>query len=170
MTISLVNGVNPLQTTLLELGIVSGRVALLLRSAEIQPVFGRFSTERHSPFTPILALSRSATGRLTLQKGVLWCQGARQGAAQRRGRELNRGSTLGATRRGWQPLGLSAAVNALDTKGPERHSLRRHGPRDGHMIAGDGVEVPRVPARPRGSDGATPLVGGRRCTCSVYSV
>jgi Fe2+ transport system protein FeoA len=43
MTISIINGVNPLQTTLLELGIVSGRVALLLRSAEIQPVFGRFS-------------------------------------------------------------------------------------------------------------------------------
>jgi hypothetical protein len=43
MTILIVNGVNPLQTTLLELGIVSGRVALLLRSAEIQPVFGRFS-------------------------------------------------------------------------------------------------------------------------------
>ncbi len=43
MSISIVNGVNPLQTTLLELGIVSGRVALLLRSAEIQPVFGRFS-------------------------------------------------------------------------------------------------------------------------------
>ena len=42
MTIPLVIGVNPLQTTLLELGIVSGRVALLLRSAEIQPVFGRF--------------------------------------------------------------------------------------------------------------------------------
>ena len=39
MTIPLVIGVNPLQTTLLELGIVSGRVALLLRSAEIQPVF-----------------------------------------------------------------------------------------------------------------------------------
>ena len=39
MTISPVIGVNPLQTTLLELGIVSGRVALLLRSAEIQPVF-----------------------------------------------------------------------------------------------------------------------------------
>ena len=52
MTISLVNGVNPLQTTLLELGIVSGRVALLLRSAEIQPVFGRFVTEWHSPFPP----------------------------------------------------------------------------------------------------------------------
>jgi hypothetical protein len=51
MTISLVNGVNPLQTTLLELGIVSSRVALLLRSAEIQPVFGRFVTEWfiHSP-------------------------------------------------------------------------------------------------------------------------
>ncbi len=42
MTISLVIGVNPLQTTLFELGIVSGRVALLLRSAEIQPVFVRF--------------------------------------------------------------------------------------------------------------------------------
>ncbi len=52
MTISLVNGVNPLQTTLIELGIVSGRVALLLRSAEIQPVFERFVTEWHSPFTP----------------------------------------------------------------------------------------------------------------------
>jgi hypothetical protein len=39
MTIPNVIRVNPLQTTLLELGIVSGRVALLLRSAEIQPVF-----------------------------------------------------------------------------------------------------------------------------------
>ncbi len=39
MTISLVDGVNPLQTTSLELGAVSGRVALLLRSAEAQPVF-----------------------------------------------------------------------------------------------------------------------------------
>jgi hypothetical protein len=61
MTISIVNGVNPLQTTLLELGIVSGRVALLLRSAEIQPVFGRFSMNgiSHSP-PPWLA---NATGR-----------------------------------------------------------------------------------------------------------
>ena len=42
MTISIVNGVNPLQTTLLQLGIVSGRVALLLRSAEIHPLFERF--------------------------------------------------------------------------------------------------------------------------------
>jgi len=57
MTIPLVNGVNPLQTTLLELGIVSGRVALLLRSAEIQPVFGRFSSEWHLPFSP-LSLSK----------------------------------------------------------------------------------------------------------------
>ena len=63
MTISLVNGVNPLQTTLLELGIVSGRVALLLRSAEIQPVFGRFVTEWHSPFTPHTPWSKFATGR-----------------------------------------------------------------------------------------------------------
>ena len=52
MTISLVNGVNPLQTTLLELGIVSGRVALLLRSAEIQPLFGRFVSNTSSVFTP----------------------------------------------------------------------------------------------------------------------
>ena len=63
MTISIVNGVNPLQTTLLELGIVSGRVALLLRSAEIQPVFGRFSIEWHSPFSPSLYW-RHATGRV----------------------------------------------------------------------------------------------------------
>jgi hypothetical protein len=37
MTIPFVIGVNPLQTTWLERGIVSGRVALLLRSAEIHP-------------------------------------------------------------------------------------------------------------------------------------
>ena len=42
MTIPFVIGVNPLQTTLFELGIVSGRVALLLRSAEIQPLLERF--------------------------------------------------------------------------------------------------------------------------------
>ena len=51
MTIPIVNGVNPLQTTLLELGIVSIRVALLLRCAEIQPVFGRFVRMVY-PFTP----------------------------------------------------------------------------------------------------------------------
>ena len=63
MTISIVNGVNPLQTTLLELGIVSGRVALLLRSAEIQPVFGRFSMNgiSHSP----LPCAAHATGRFS---------------------------------------------------------------------------------------------------------
>ena len=61
MTIPLVIGVNPLQTTLLELGIVSGRVALLLRSAEIQPVFGRFSMNGLSILPPPLCLS-SATG------------------------------------------------------------------------------------------------------------
>ena len=42
MIISIVIGVNPMQTTLLQLGIVSGRVALLLRSTEIQPVLLRF--------------------------------------------------------------------------------------------------------------------------------
>jgi hypothetical protein len=44
-------GVNPLQTTWLEHGIVSGRVALLLRSAEIQPLFGRFSDWTQNPIT-----------------------------------------------------------------------------------------------------------------------
>ena len=44
-------GVNPLQTTWLEHGIVSGRVALLLRSAEIQPLFGRFSDWIQIPIT-----------------------------------------------------------------------------------------------------------------------
>ena len=47
MIIPSVIGVNPLQTTLLELGIVSGRVALLLRSAEIQPGFDRFDRHLH---------------------------------------------------------------------------------------------------------------------------
>ena len=46
-------GVNPLQTTWLERGTVSGRVALLLRSAEIQPLFGRFvRLDLKDPITP----------------------------------------------------------------------------------------------------------------------
>jgi hypothetical protein len=56
MTISIVNGVNPLQTTLLELGIVSIRVAVLLRCAEIQPGFGRFvlnGLSIHPPLPPV---------------------------------------------------------------------------------------------------------------------
>ena len=62
MSISLVNGVNPLQTTLLELGIVSGRVALLLRSAEIQPVFGRFvEWFIHSPLLLVTFTSRAGS-------------------------------------------------------------------------------------------------------------
>ncbi len=78
MTIPIVNGVNPLQTTLLELGIVSGRVALLLRSAEIQPVFGRFSMNGicHSPLLP---WGRNATGRmegwLHAAHAKCWAQG-----------------------------------------------------------------------------------------------
>ena len=53
MIIPTVIGVNPLQTTLLELGIVSGRVALLLRSAEIQPVFDRFVTDIRLSSSPL---------------------------------------------------------------------------------------------------------------------
>ncbi len=78
MSIPLVNGVNPLQTTLLELGIVSGRVALLLRSAEIQPLFLRFVLEYHSVFTPT-PCQLLATGRaggwtvLHATKGLFKC-------------------------------------------------------------------------------------------------
>ena len=55
MAISVIRGVDPLQTTLLELGIVSGKVALLLRSAEIHPVFERFVDGLcpSSPFSPL---------------------------------------------------------------------------------------------------------------------
>ena len=58
MTIPLVIGVNPLQTTLFQLGIVSGRVALLLRSAEIQPVLVRFvSALRGNPSLLFLVIA-----------------------------------------------------------------------------------------------------------------
>ena len=68
MTIPLVIGVNPLQTTLFERGIVSGRVALLLRSAEIQPVFVRFVSLREQSRIPsqLLAAPRS-------REGLAWC-------------------------------------------------------------------------------------------------
>ena len=59
MTIPLVIGVNPLQTTLFRLGIVSGRVALLLRSAEIHPVSVRFV----SALRGIPPLGQTAPGR-----------------------------------------------------------------------------------------------------------
>ena len=42
-------GVDPLQTTWAERGTVSGRVALLPRSAEIQPPFVRFGDEHAAP-------------------------------------------------------------------------------------------------------------------------
>jgi len=51
VTIPIVGGVNPLQTTLLVLGIVSGRVALLLRSAPISSKEEvRVSIEYDTPF------------------------------------------------------------------------------------------------------------------------
>ena len=49
-------GVDPLQTTWLERGTVSGRVALLLRSAEIQPLFDRFVRLELSVPIPSIAL------------------------------------------------------------------------------------------------------------------
>jgi hypothetical protein len=74
MTISIVNGVNPLQTTLLELGIVSIRVALLLRCAEIQPVFGRFVLNGLSILPP-------STGAAVLPGGFVRKQGASSAAS-----------------------------------------------------------------------------------------
>jgi hypothetical protein len=62
MIIPLVIGVNPLQTTLLQLGIVSGRVALLLRSTEIHPVLLRFVNDPFTGITPPL-LRRLSPGR-----------------------------------------------------------------------------------------------------------
>jgi hypothetical protein len=41
--------INPLQTTLIERSIVSSRVALLLRSAEIKLLFSRFVFYKTSP-------------------------------------------------------------------------------------------------------------------------
>jgi hypothetical protein len=69
MTIPLVIGVNPLQTTLFELGIVSGRVALLLRSAEIHPVFVRFvSALRGNP--PSLRASKLQGGQAKKKRKI----------------------------------------------------------------------------------------------------
>lgn len=72
MTIPLVIGVNPLQTTRLERGIVSGRVALLLRSAEIHPLFERFVNDglfhySSSPLLSLLNLSLSLYPLLPIQ-------------------------------------------------------------------------------------------------------
>ena len=73
MTIPIVNGVNPLQTTLFELGIVSGRVALLLRSAEIQPGFVRFSTSSTLKLLLLLLLPRHHCHASTTTTPLLLC-------------------------------------------------------------------------------------------------
>ena len=57
-------GVNPLQTTWLERGTVSGRVALLLRSAEIQPLFEDLSDWASCSNHPL-----SSPGAFMLQGG-----------------------------------------------------------------------------------------------------
>ena len=64
-------GVNPLQTTWLEHGIVSGRVALLLRSAEIQPAFERFSDWTQNPITPTHNTPHN-NGAPLLEGGCAW--------------------------------------------------------------------------------------------------
>ena len=67
-------GVNPLQTTWLEHGIVSGRVALLLRSAEIQPLFGRFSDWIQNPITHTHITTRLASGCSRVASLIARCQ------------------------------------------------------------------------------------------------
>jgi len=47
-------GVNPLQTTWMERGTVSSRVALLLRSAEVKPLFNRFVQQLLNLFSFLL--------------------------------------------------------------------------------------------------------------------
>ena len=68
MAIPTATKVNPLQTTWLERGTVSGRVALLLRSAEIQPLFGRFVRMDFS----IHPSARAALGCLLVLRHPSW--------------------------------------------------------------------------------------------------
>ena len=63
-------GVNPLQTTWTEHGIVSGRVALLLRSAEIQPLLPRFSDWTFVTESPNPPTTPFPTGSQLLQGGL----------------------------------------------------------------------------------------------------
>ena len=60
-----------MQTTWLERGTVSGRVALLLRSAEIQPLFERFVRLQSIALsiTPPLTITHNTTGADMLQGG-----------------------------------------------------------------------------------------------------
>jgi len=54
--------INPLQTTFIERGIVSSRVALLLRSAEIKPIVRQICSKEQHLLPPILHSSSSLTG------------------------------------------------------------------------------------------------------------
>jgi hypothetical protein len=71
-------GVNPLQTTWPKRGIVSGRVALLPRSAEIQPPFHRFSDWIHKVQSPHSPTTLQNINCLWLLEGALsWYASAR---------------------------------------------------------------------------------------------
>ena len=50
LKLKILERINPLQTTLIEQSIVSSRVALLLRSAEIKLLFSRFVFKKHFLF------------------------------------------------------------------------------------------------------------------------
>jgi len=82
-------------------------VALLLRSAEIQPVFGRFVTEWHSPFTPL-----QTTGNVLLP-GRFWApRGSRPSRAAPGSN--NSAQWLGLQ---WPAWRLSACVFVLNVCG-----------------------------------------------------
>ena len=81
-----------MQTTWLERGTVSGRVALLLRSAEIQPLFIDLSDWIHTSNPPL----HTSNGRLQLQGGLPRLQRP-QGDAVSSTRSCQRPSGLDAT-------------------------------------------------------------------------
>jgi hypothetical protein len=110
MTIPLVIGVNPLQTTLFQLGIVSGRVALLLRSAEIHPVLVRFvkrSSERSPPLPLPLSLDKSREGSRAARQGCKYL-GDFWEPKERRRADAD-----------WQAAENSSAVDSTDSSAPQ---------------------------------------------------
>ena len=116
MSIPSLVGVNPLQTTWFERGTVSGRVALLLRSAEIQPLFGRFVRLELFPITWFATATGWAATRRTTQtmaKSFVWVlSGAGPGTAPNR--SLGRCSTVTKIfPKCWEPVKLESNARGL---------------------------------------------------------
>ena len=123
-------GVNPLQTTWPKRGIVSGRVALLPRSAEIQPPFHRFSDwTPNRPITPLHYtlhtnhLLRPARGCLTM----LLCARDAQGACQRARRQASTASERGRQRPPARPPARAPRPRARARPGPAQFAAALSG-------------------------------------------